>query len=335
MDKVICDICGTAYPENARQCPICGYSRGMDEFLPENLPAPAQSPTPRKVKGGRFSQKNVRRRTGGPVPPEEDILPEPAQEDPPQTPGRSNAALVILLLVLILAMLTATAFLFIRFFLPNIGSGETVSDDPEEFVEQNTEDTSQETTEEPTIPCESLELLSEQEVTLEGIGKYYLMNVEYAPLDTTDTLTYASDDEAVAVVNNEGRVETTGEGTATITATCGARQVSFLVICVPQPTEETETTEATEETEETTQAPTLLDIELYLDKSDFTLSYRGDSYQLQFNPELSGEDITWESLDPNIAKVENGRVTCVSYGTTRVIARYGEQEVECIVRCAW
>lgn len=334
MDKVICDICGTAYPENARQCPICGYSRGMDEFLPENLPVPAQSPAPRKVKGGRFSQKNVRRRTGGADFPQEDILPEAAQEEPPQASGRSNAALVILLLVLILAMLTGAAFLFIRFFLPNIGSGETVPDDPEEFVEWDTEDTSQETTEEPTIPCESLELLSEREVTLEGIGKYYLMNVEYAPLDTTDTLTYTSNDETVAVVNNEGRVETTGEGTATITAICGARQVSFLLNCV-LPTEESETTEATEATEETTQAPTLLDIELYLDKSDFTLSYRGDSYQLQFNPELSGEDITWESLNPNIARVENGRVTCVSYGTTRVIARYGEQEVECIVRCAW
>ena len=30
MNKVICDICGTSYPENAEQCPICGYAPGFE-----------------------------------------------------------------------------------------------------------------------------------------------------------------------------------------------------------------------------------------------------------------------------------------------------------------
>ena len=41
MSKVICEICGTSYPETADSCPICGYSRDLgaafldDDFLLE------------------------------------------------------------------------------------------------------------------------------------------------------------------------------------------------------------------------------------------------------------------------------------------------------------
>ena len=30
MSKVICDICGTSYPDTADRCPICGYSRDLN-----------------------------------------------------------------------------------------------------------------------------------------------------------------------------------------------------------------------------------------------------------------------------------------------------------------
>ena len=30
MSKIICDICGTSYPETATQCPICGCVRSGD-----------------------------------------------------------------------------------------------------------------------------------------------------------------------------------------------------------------------------------------------------------------------------------------------------------------
>ena len=38
MKKVICDICGTAYPSSAASCPICGSSR---EYALENQDAEA------------------------------------------------------------------------------------------------------------------------------------------------------------------------------------------------------------------------------------------------------------------------------------------------------
>ena len=31
MSKIICDICGTTYPETADCCPICGCSRNPSE----------------------------------------------------------------------------------------------------------------------------------------------------------------------------------------------------------------------------------------------------------------------------------------------------------------
>ena len=58
MNRVICDICGTEYPENAERCPICGYLRQGTEKL-----AVSQEVVERtKVQGGRYSNKNARKR---------------------------------------------------------------------------------------------------------------------------------------------------------------------------------------------------------------------------------------------------------------------------------
>ena len=41
MNKVICDVCGTMYPDTAKQCPICGCAAAEPvEAAPEE-PAPA------------------------------------------------------------------------------------------------------------------------------------------------------------------------------------------------------------------------------------------------------------------------------------------------------
>ena len=63
MSKVVCDICGTAYAETADQCPICGAAKT------ENTRPVAEAETETTgyayVKGGRFSQSNVRRHNSG------------------------------------------------------------------------------------------------------------------------------------------------------------------------------------------------------------------------------------------------------------------------------
>ena len=63
MSKIICELCGTAYPDTADCCPTCGTEKPeAAEFTPpvQEEPAPKREYTP--TKGGRFSDANVRKR---------------------------------------------------------------------------------------------------------------------------------------------------------------------------------------------------------------------------------------------------------------------------------
>ena len=57
MNKVVCNICGTSYPENVSECPICGFARSSDSSR-ENGES-----TYTHIPGGRFSKSNVRKRS--------------------------------------------------------------------------------------------------------------------------------------------------------------------------------------------------------------------------------------------------------------------------------
>ena len=67
MSKIICDVCGTRYPDSAEQCPICGC---VHNFVPEQ-PNEAETvmeeefvvPAGKAERGGHFSKANVRKRT--------------------------------------------------------------------------------------------------------------------------------------------------------------------------------------------------------------------------------------------------------------------------------
>ena len=66
MSKIICDVCGTSYPETATQCPICGCVRPANVNTvhidtDESVARPNGTYT--YVKGGRFSKSNVKKRT--------------------------------------------------------------------------------------------------------------------------------------------------------------------------------------------------------------------------------------------------------------------------------
>ncbi len=261
MSKVICDICGTTYPETAEQCPICGCSRDLgaqlmeDDLLLEEQRGPSRSS---HTKGGHFSSSNVRKRNKianpyQPVMPEEDedeeeaVIPYHKKKS-----GESNGVLVTLLVIVILALLAVTGFIFVKYFLPNIHSGEAQQDSTHQSEEETrASETESEETPVPTVPCESIELLSDASVELGELGQYHLVNAKILPEDTTDTVSYVSSDEAIVTVNSEGRIEAIGEGEAVVTVICGSQQVECTVVVRIQ---EEETTE--EATEEPTEEPT-------------------------------------------------------------------------------
>lgn len=357
MSKIICDICGTSYQDTAECCPICGCSRGAaadllgDELLAEEV---AEQP---KGKTGKFSSKkkqifdydevNTLRDQEDPEIEEEMSYDE--EEEYEEAP-RHNTLVVILLTILIAALLVAAGFIFVRYFLPNMGGDEeTVPPTTTVAVEESTEAT------ELRIPCETLFLNSSKQAELNQPGFSHLINVVVMPENTTDELTFVSADQSVATVSEDGKITAVAEGETIVTITCGGVQMYVNVVCdfTPEtepPTEETvdataegETTDkTTDETTGETTAETEAEgtkevdpsIKLKLKKSDISL---GVYYQfrLELDCDLDPKDVEWSSEHPYIATVdEEGVVTAVKSGTTAIIAKYGDQVVQCIVRCS-
>ena len=261
MSKIICDICGTTYPETADQCLICGCTKEMlEQFLAEDMlqektaeEAPVAQQAPSRSKSDTPQDDaaypaNAQR--------ESDAYTDDFDEEEEEEESRSNVFLIALLVVVIVALLAVTGFIFVKYFLPNMGS-ETVP--PTTQAAPTTEALPTETTI-PTIPCESLVLTSGGTVELTKPGQNWLLNVIVLPEDTTDILTYSSSNPAVAVVNEDGRVTAVGEGETVITISCGSEFVECVIICsFVQETEPVETepveTDPTKDPNETEEDP--------------------------------------------------------------------------------
>lgn len=344
MNKVICDICGSSYPETAESCPICGCSRDLsaefanEEFVMEEA-APVSEPT--RGKSGKASSKKRGIFDYDEVNPMENDMEEQQleEEDPDEQEEEEgsghNTVLVVFLVILITALLAGAGYIFVRYFMPNVFPQETTPSTAAVQTEAPVEETT-----EPTIPCTKLSL-SSGDATLNEEGQYFLLNVMVQPEDTTDVLTFASGDESIATVSEDGRITAVAEGETVVYITCGKVQLTCPVVVkyveeTEPPTEETAAAnegEGVEETEAAASATYNPDIELKLKKSDVRLGVYL-SFQLELDCELNPEDVEWSVEHSWICKVdETGMVTALQAGTTAVIAKYGDQEVQCIVRC--
>lgn len=335
MSKVICEICGTTYQDTAECCPICGCPRDMSDSASDEDFTMDQMPMLNK--GGRFSTGKKKKEIFD-FDEESDDFPETENEPyssdeedgDDEQPQQHNTAAVVILTALIVILLAATAFLFFRFLLPNLRAAE------ETVPTVQTEQTVQTETTELRIPCQKLSLPGGA-AELTQPGYYFLLNVVVSPEDTTDELVFTSGDESIATVSADGRITAVGEGETVIYITCGDKQLTCPVTCrfeqETQPaTEANEETQA--ETAQQTEAAALPQVTLKLDRTDMRLQV-GYSTQLKLVDcgELTPEDVEWSVEHSYIAKVENGYVTALQSGTTDVIAKYGDQEVKCIVRC--
>lgn len=348
MSKIICDICGTSYPDTAEKCPICGCSRdAAAEFLGDDFQTEEFIEEP-KGKGGRFTNKKKKEifdfdevnAPADPVPVEEEENPYEEEEEVYEERKGHNVFVVILLTVLIAALLLGAGFIFVRYYLPNLGGDEEVT--PVETTAA-VDDAVPETTE-LSIPCKTLALTSgTPELTKEG--QNFLLHVQPSPEDTTDKITYTSEDESIATVTEDGKVTAVSEGETIIYITCGNIQVPCPVVVhfeeetIP-PTEATVAETIAETVPETTAAATepkapASDVKLKLKQTDIILGVYYE-YQLMLDCGLEQNQVEWKSEHPHIATVdENGVVKAVKDGTTSIIVKYGDQEVSCIVRCRY
>ncbi len=341
MSKIICDICGTTYPETSPSCPICGCTRDAAEaFLAEDL---LEEDTA-KGRGGRFSSKrkeifdfdevNSEAEEDDEEEDEEDYEDE---EEEDEEPPRHNTFVVILLTILIAGLLIAAGFIFIRYFLPNIRGDETIPQTTAAQIQETVVATT-----EPAIPCESLIMSNATIAQLSAEGQHFLLNIKALPENTTDKIIYTSADESIATVTEDGRITAVSEGETTVYIACGKCTqecrvvVQYVEETIPPTTEPVveETGGEVEETQASEVTPSVnSNIKLKLKKTDIRL---GVYYQftLELDCDLEQNEVEWSSEHPHIASVdENGVVTAVKWGTTAITAKYGDQTVQCIVRC--
>ena len=353
MSKIICDICGTTYPDTSECCPICGFSNDSSVELPvsdyseevsleemdfNTSTAPASA---RKKEIFDFDEVNME------DDPDEDYVDQDYDEEEEEDEPRHNTFAVILLTTLIVVLLGVAAFIYLRYFLPNMGKDESV---PTTEVIQEMETTAE--TAEPTVPCQQMGMLSAAIAELNAEGQQFLLHVKAFPENTTDQIIYTSEDESIATVTEDGKITAVSEGETKIIISCGKVVMDCPVIVkyveetVPPTTEETvpeetaaETTPAAETTGAEEQAPqsgtNLKNVTLKLKQKDIKLGVYY-YHELVLDCDLKPEEVTWSSEHPHIATVdEKGNVTAVKEGTTSITAKYGDQEVQCIVRCVW
>lgn len=329
MDKIICDICGTVCPENAEVCPICGCPCRDGAKAPEGVAAAAVT-----ERGGRYSNRNVRRRhkaaqKAAAAAQNEVVREEPESiEEPAQPEENPNKPLLITIAVLVVAILLVGAYIGIRFFYARDeykGSSLQQTTAVTTTVPPETTTVPEQTTA-AQVACLAVSV-DTPELRFDAMGQSLGIGYMLLPDNTTDEVTFVSSDETVAAVAADGTVTAIGAGEAAITITCGTA-VETVTVRVELPQEVTETT-----VPPTTQA---VSQELTLSSDDVSLFTAGESFTLSI---LRGSDYVnrskaeWSTSDASIATVDNGKVTGVGPGIAVITAKYDGKTLTCTVRC--
>lgn len=338
MSKVICEICGTAYPDTEKECPVCGFEKPETaEFAPDDAPA-SSGDASSHVRGGRFSKTNVsKKRSAAPAPARTS-----ARAKSKKKKSGADIALVVAAILLLLSVICAGAYIYTTYF----AHPEHPSDDTTPVVtttepsKQTFPTQTQGTTEAEDLSCTGLTLY-EQSVVLNAAGSEWLLNVVPTPANTTDEITYASADQNVAVVYADGKIVAVGNGETVITVTCGSISVECKVICQiaddptePEDTEPQQTQPDETEPEETEPQETEpVDVgDFKLRKTDITFDGKGQTYTL-YKGDIDVKDIKWRVGNSAVATVKDGVVKAVGPGLTNVYAEYNGVELSCVVRC--
>ena len=331
MSKIICDVCGTSYPDTTTQCPICGCVRSADVEAVVTGDEAAEAvvgSTYTYVKGGRFSKANVKKRNSGkPVVTEaakpaqvkapsakvsEPVKPSAPVKTSSGTAGqKSNLGLIIVIIVLLLAIIAVLSYIAVRFVFPSV-LGDGSNSGFSEYVPSLDDDQSQATDPvDPDVACTAI-VLSDAEVFFTAAGESYTLTATPEPANTTDEVLFSSEDDTIATVDADGTITAVATGETIVTVTCGTKTELCRVVC-----------NFTDEG---------ADQELVLDAETYTLTKKGETWTC-YTGTIPAEEITWTSDDEKVATVSNGVVTAVAAGTTTIRAQYNETEVTCEIVC--
>lgn len=325
MSKIICQVCGTAYPETDTQCPICGCVHSGDNKT-VNINYTVSEPEKQQnfVKGGRFSKANVKKRQKA------NQMPAPAEKKPSHRPQKVAAAkpsaenthyeeeshveesedsgrgLLITVIAVMLVIAAAVVFLSVKYLLPAL------------MPDVDTPDDSGSSQQSPqNIPCQQI-TLSKLQVKLENHGDTFLLTVYTMPSNTTDKVTFTSTNESVATVSADGLITAVGPGQADIVVTCNGHQD----ICRVSSTAEVPSGSGDTDS----------DYAFKLNRAEIVFSYEGESW-LIYNGEIPQSDIIWTTDSPGVATVVDGNVVAVGEGSTQVHGEYDGVTLSCTIIC--
>lgn len=327
MGKYVCDVCGTTYPDTAEQCPICGSAnRSRVQTQAGGSGERETTAAAYATRGGRFSKSNVRKRTQTTPAAQPRRSEQPKRNEQPPEDEQNNAGLVAVVVLLLLAIIAVLIYIGVRFFTPS-----DVPDDTGGNSIVETTDPTGDPTEDPNrVACQSV-TLSNPSIKMSAMGDTFQLIVQRQPVNTTDTLTFTSSDEAVATVSDDGLVTAVGSGNAIITVQCGDQSATCVVSC-PFETDQTDPSDPSG-----TEFVWNFEWNTYfqlLGKADVTLFYRGETwraYNLDMN--VSVGDVTWHSDDEDVCTFVNGIVTAVGPGDAYIYAEYDGVRYTGIVRC--
>ena len=330
MSKIICDVCGTSYPDTVTQCPICGCVRSVDTHsapvVEETEVTAAATSTYNYVKGGRFSKSNVRKRQNNRTPdPQAEADEELENENDTDTDSRkTDRGLFVAFIVLLLSVAAVVCYILVKFLSPQLldpnSNKKPVTGNPGKNDPVVTTDA-------PVLApsCEDI-TINQQTITISQKDGTFQIEVTVTPVDTEDAVVFESSDSNVATVTEAGLVTAVAPGEATISITCGEVTKSCTVTCSFE-----------------TAAPTLPDVPqvdlpvvaagFELNRSDFSLFKKGDTWSL-YSGSIPANEITWKSSNPKVATVSNkGKVTAVSAGKAVITAQYQDSKLTCTVYC--
>lgn len=303
MSKVICDICGTSYPDTATQCPICGCVRPAETVAIEDGTQESSGYT--YVKGGRFSRSNVRKRNKAAAVAvrEKKSIAEFNQAQEEKIFG-SNKRLGLIIVLVCLLLIVSSMFIYIGITMAN--------------QKKNAANSGNSSTE---IPCTGI-TVSSLDFALTKVGEVYKLEAVCTPADTTDKLTFSENSGGkIVTVDQNGNVTCVSDGKAVITVTCGEQKKECRVVCT-----------ITEVTEPQVTEP---QISIRLLRYDVNFQFEKQQASLYAAGDVTAAEITWVSDDTAVATVDNdGIVYAVANGETDVHAKYnGEIIATCHIRC--
>ncbi len=303
MSKVICDICGTSYPDTATQCPICGCVRPAETVTVEDGTQESSGYT--YVKGGRFSKSNVRKRNKAAAVSVREktsiVVANEAQEN--QAAG-SNKRLGLIIVLVCLLLIVSSMFIYIGVTMAN--------------QKKNAANSGNSSTE---IPCTGI-TVSSLDFSLTKAGEVYKLEAVCTPADTTDKLIYTENSGGkIVTVDQNGNVTCVSNGKAVITVTCGEQKKECRVVCT-----------ITEGTEPQVTEP---QINVRFLRYDVSFTFEKQQASLYAAGDVTAAELTWVSDDTAVATVDNdGIVYAVANGETDVHAKYNDEIIAtCHIRC--